>query len=387
MPKYLSLIFIFAFKFLNAQNDSIPKLSANQAYAYATKAQEKLISYTSKVNTKTIKTLTKYIKWENKIKRLLQKADPAKAAELFSNNSLSFEKLLAQYQAGALQINNVHMQYNSATDKLETSVKYIKTQKDLLTPKQQLELQNSDSIINEFEAEEKQQALLVKLIKERQQQLIAAAGKQIKNSKYFKKLNEEFFYYSEAINNYRAVLNDPNKMEALAISILEKIPAFKSFFRQFSQIGQMFPQPANGATSMASLAGLQTRASVMAQITSVIGTAPAAQENFSNLMQSAQQQLNTLKQKAQEAVGGANNDFELPQPKKYNSQKNKSLWNRMALKADWQPVNNNGYIPNNINMGLGLTYKINDKKEIGAMVSYKLGLGNGIRDIRLPTKA
>ena len=93
----------------------------------------------------------------------------------------------------------MHKQYNDAADKLETRVKYIETQKDLLTPKQQVDLQNSDSLINVFEAEEKQQAIIVKLIKERRQQLLTVASQQLKNSKatlYFDAAERRAVLYS-----------------------------------------------------------------------------------------------------------------------------------------------------------------------------------------------
>ena len=143
---YIIVIALFCIKpfTTNAQQDTTPILDTELAIKYAKQNIAKLDAFTNNVNKKTLYTLTKCAKWENKIKRLLTKIDPAKAQELFNNNTLSFETILTQYKDGMLVLDNAKANYNQATDKLATHIKYIQQQKTALTQTQQKQLNRSE---------------------------------------------------------------------------------------------------------------------------------------------------------------------------------------------------------------------------------------------------
>lgn len=65
---------------------------------YLSTIDKKLDKYTNRVSSKTIKTLTKLSRWENKIKNTLQRVNPDAANKLFGNNQLTFSGLLQQIQ-------------------------------------------------------------------------------------------------------------------------------------------------------------------------------------------------------------------------------------------------------------------------------------------------
>jgi hypothetical protein len=368
----------------NDLNDTIPALNTKLALQYVNRAQQKMQRFKNQTEAKTIKTLTKCVRWENKIKRILLKVDPAKAAQLFNEHSLSFEKLLAQYQAGMLTINNKLDYYNEAADNLSTRVKYIQSQKTAFNTTQQQYLQAADSLVENFDNATQRQALISKLIKERQQQLFAIAKDKIKSSKLFTKINKEAYYYGVSIDNYKQLLNDPSKIEATAIALLEKIPAFKSFFKQFSALGRMFPEP-DPANNIAALAGLQTRTQITQQIQNLASQmGSGGMQSIQQNIQAAQNQLNQLRDKVLNA-GGSNSNMELPNFKP-NTQKTKSFRQRLEYGTNLQNQRANSFFPSTSNIGLSLGYKLSDTKIIGIGLSYAMGWGNNWRNIKITSQ-
>ncbi len=73
--------------------------------------------------------------------------------------------------------------------------------------------------------------------------------------------NKELFYYSQQVQEYKDMLNDPDKLLTKSLELLNKLPAFQSFMQQHSELAGLFAVPA-GYGSNQSLAGLQTRSQV-----------------------------------------------------------------------------------------------------------------------------
>lgn len=223
-------------------------------------------------------------------------------------------------------------------------------------------------------------------IKERRQQLIKEAFQHIGKSRYFKKLNKECYYYSEALANYKTVFSDPQKTEQLVASVLAKIPAFKQFAAQHSQLAGVFaPLGAlgGGGGSTPIVNGIAPRAAVQNALTAA-GADPAA------LLDQLQAQppvsptsLEQLKNKL--PLGEKQGETEIPGfiP---NSQKNKTFGQRLELGTDFQFGKSHQLLPTTATTGLTIGYKINDKSSAGIGASYLLGLGNGWQNIRLTSE-
>jgi RHS repeat-associated protein len=109
-------------------------------------------------------------------------------------------------------------------------------------------------------------------IKQRKKQLIEQSIQYIGKSKYLQKINKEAWYYVETIKNYKEIFSDKQKAEQTAITLLNKIPAFNKFMQENSMLAQLFGSP-TAIGNTASLAGLQTRASVNALIQNQIAAA------------------------------------------------------------------------------------------------------------------
>ncbi|MBK7305570.1 MAG: hypothetical protein IPI88_00125 [Chitinophagaceae bacterium] len=211
-------------------------------------------------------------------------------------------------------------------------------------------------------------------IKERKQQLLNEALKYIGRSKYLTKIDKESYYYIETLRNYKELFTDKKKAEELALKLLNKIPAFTRFMQDNSMLASLFGSP-NTPASMASLQGLQTRASVNTLIQNQIASGgPNALEIMKQNFQEAQAQVSQLKDKVMQ-MGGSSSDANIPNFKP-NNQKSKTFLQRLEFGSNFQFAKNNSLVPTTADIALSVGYKLNDKSVVGIGASYKMGLGS-----------
>ena len=215
-------------------------------------------------------------------------------------------------------------------------------------------------------------------IKERKALLVKETGKYVKQ-KLLTKISKEDYYYGEALANYRELFSDRTKAEALAKRALGEIPAFREVMKKNSMLASLFRMPGSDASgnSSASLAGLQTRASVQDLIQQRIAAGgPNAAGQLQQNLAEAQTKLSELKDKLLKGgVIGSGGEAEMPGFKP-NGQKSRTLWQRLEYGFDIQFAKTNGYLPSTTDIAVSIGYRLNDKSVIGAGLSYKLGLGS-----------
>ena len=375
--RIISFVFILFSVFQSclcyAQADTIiPNITAIPL-KFIEQTNKKVDKYSNRITSKTEKTLEKFTKWENKIKGLLQKADPATAERLFGNGSKTFAAMLQKVREGKTLTENYKAKYDEYRDKLTTNIKYIETQKESLNNKFIQPLQQSKNKIAALEKNVAETETAQTLIKERKKELLAEAYKVLGKSKYLSKINKEAYYYTETLKNYKEILNDPSKAEETALNILNKIPAVKEFLKKNSMLAGLFGSQSSGA-SAASLAGLQTRADVNNLIQSRIAAGgPNAAAQVSANMQAAQAQLKQLKDKIIKA-GGSGSDGELPDFKP-NNQKTKTLKQRLEFGSNFQFGKPTRFASSQADLGMSVGYKLNDKSIVGLGMAYKLNYG------------
>ena len=194
----LSLI-IFTSYHSEAQTDSTIEALQKLPTKYITKIDSKIDKYSSRITSKTEKTLTKLSRWENKIQLLLQKVNPEAAQRLFGNDQTTFSTLLQKIKEGKSIAENYKTQYDNYRDKLTTNLKYLEQQKDKLKNSVAEPLAKATKKMNELEQDVKNSEALEQFIKERKKQLINESVKYIGNSKYLTKINKEAYYYVETL--------------------------------------------------------------------------------------------------------------------------------------------------------------------------------------------
>ncbi len=359
--------------FCNAQADSAVQSLTQIPLQYINQTNSKIDKFTSRITNKTEKTLTKLSRWENKIKALLQKINPEAAQKLFGNNQLTFTTALEKYKKGEAIFNKQRAKYNEYCDKLTTSINYLETQKEQLDKKLIKPLQTAKEKVQHLETEQDNVDEMEQFIKERKKQLIDQSIQYLGKSKYLQKISKESYYYVETIKNYREIFSDKHKAEQTALTVLNKIPAFKKFMQENSMLARLFGSPtASSPLGAGGLAGLQTRASVNALIQNQIAAGgPNAQQQIQQNIQQAQSELSKLKDKVLQA-GGSSSNMEIPDFKPRET-KTKTFKQRLEFGSNFQYAKNNSLLPSTADIGLSLGYKINDKSVAGIGASYKMG--------------
>ena len=367
-------LFTFTSHYCEAQRDSTVHALQQLPAKYITKVDSKIDKYSSRITSKTEKTLAKLSRWENKIHSLLLKVNPDAAAKLFGNDQTTFSNVLQKIKEGKAVVENYRAQYDSYRDKLTTDLKYLEQQKDNVKNNLVKPINEANKKIAALEDEVKKNDEIEQFIKQRKKQLLDEAVKYIGNSKYLAKINKEAYYYVETMRNYKEIFSDQKKAEETAFKILNNIPAFQKFMEQNSQLASLFGIPSR-FNDPQSLVGLQTRASVQDLIQNRIAAGgPNAQALISQNLQAAHAQLDQLKDKVLKA-GASSSDAELPNFKP-NVQKSKTFLQRLEYGSNFQFTKANSLLPTTADIGLNAGYKLNNKSIIGIGASYKMGLGS-----------
>jgi hypothetical protein len=203
-------------------------------------------------------------------------------------------------------------------------------------------------------------------------------------------MNQQVYYYSQQLREYKEMWNNPDQLTKRLLAQVNRLPTFQNFMKQNSMLAGLFQVPGNYGNAKA-LDGLQTKSQVARQIqTQVSGHAPdptttAGTEGGQGIgvlqsnLQQAQTQLDTYKSKLDQ-MGTGNGDMDLPNFKP-NNQRTKTFLHRLELGADFQTTHNSYYFPMVTDFGLSVGYKLGHNNVIGVGASYKLGWGNGIRNI------
>jgi hypothetical protein len=338
---------------------------------------EKIDKYSNRLTSKTEKTLEKLAKLENRIHKLLEKNSPETVQKLFGEGRETFASMLAKIKEGKSLLENYKAKYDEYSDKLSTNISFIETQKQELNKKYIEPLQKAKEKITQLEKDVAETETAERLIKERTKLLLQEAYKVLGKNKLLNKIGAENYYFGESIRNYKEIFQDSKKAEKLAFDILNKIPAAKEFLHKNSMLVSLFgiqSPAANGA----SLAGLQTRASVNSLIQGrIAASGPNAAAQISANMQAAEAELSKLKDKIVKAGSSSTVEGEEGMPSfKKSEVKSKTFKQRLELGSNFQFGRPNRYASSQADVGMSVGYKLNDQSLIGLGFSYKLNYGS-----------
>jgi hypothetical protein len=199
------------------------------------------------------------------------------------------------------------------------------------------------------------------------------------------KFQKEAYYYAKQVQEYKAILNQPDKLIEKSISLLTKVPIFKEFMSKHSDLATLFPMPVAGSFpnsgNVLQLQGLQTRVQVQNLVQNNLGgSGPNAQQVMQQGIQSARQQLDLLKSKINLA-GGSNSDLDMPEGFMPNNQRTKKIWERLEWGVNLQSTRSTAYWPITTDIGTSVGFKINDRSILGLGLAVKMGWGKDIKHI------
>ncbi len=332
------------------------------------KLQQQSADIDTRLTRQTSYYLQRMQQRESRLQHKLYAADSAGARRLFA-------KAAQQYAAFARKIHTdtgtrnmrVNGTYQPYMDSLQAAMKFLGAPGQIQAL--QAKMQDADQA-KAFVQQRKQQI---------GQYISQHASLQGLLSKQYNGLNQDVYYYSQQLRQYKEMWNNPNQLQQKALSLLNKFPAFQTFMKNNSQLSGLFHLPGNYA-SPESLAGLQTKDQVAQQIQSqVTAGGPGGAAALQSSLQSAESQLNGYKDKLSK-LGHGNGDMDMPDFKP-NDQKTKTFWKRLEYGANFQTSHDNYYFPTVTDLGLSLGYRLGHSNIIGIGASYKLGWGNGVQHI------
>ncbi|HEV7333123.1 MAG TPA: hypothetical protein VGN63_18960 [Flavisolibacter sp.] len=339
--------------------------------------EERSANVLQKIDKHTERYLSKLLHQERKLKAKLFRKDSTLANQLFDGVE---EKYQALKQAPK-NLSKFSQIYSPRLDSLATALNFLKGGK-LESPELASALSQLSSLQDQLNQTEKIRSFL----SERRHFLQENLGRlgMLKNLKGFQK---QAYYYSQQIKEYRALWEDPSKLEQKLLEILSQTEAYKDFFHKHSQLGSLFSLPGSSTVAAASLAGLQTRASVQQGLQGRFGSGAGVQQILQQNMQGAQGQLSSLKDKLSHyssgAYGNSSSDIDMLEGFKPNAQKTKTFLHRLEYGANIQSQKARSYFPATSDLGLSLGYKFTDNSSIGIGASYKIGWGRGWDHIRI----
>lgn len=376
---------LFSAGVAGAQDDSTGHLPGKPFSSYIAAAKEKAGAIEEKLDKKSRKALAQYKAHEEKLLKKLSKLDSSAAKQLLESSKAKFQQLEDQLKnPGKLS------QYIPGLDSLGTTLNFLQDNNQLLSQAKEVKEKLGEAIskVDALKLQLQKAETIQQFLKERKE-LLQQSLEKFGLVRELKQINKQVYYYAQQLNEYKAILKDPKKIERKALELLSRTKLWQEFFRKNSMLASLFRLPGgdpNDPTNMASLAGLQTRAQVNSIIqTQLSAGGPNAQQQLQQNVQAAQAQLNQLKNKVLQ-MGGGNSDAEMPEGFKPNNQKTKTFLQRLEYGANIQSQKANNFFPVTSDIGLSLGYKLNDKSVIGIGASYKLGWGRGWNHIRLSSE-
>jgi hypothetical protein len=364
------------------------------------KADNKTTSLDDALTKQTEKYLQRLAKKEARLKRKLYKVDSATTKSLFANDPTQqyqalIQKLKSDSIPGTASFTGQYMPY---LDSLKGSLSFLNKNPQLTGASKILpaDLQNSLGHLQQLQAKMESADEIKQYLQQRKQQ--------IKNilTQYshlppgitgiYNNYSKESFYYSQQVKEYKDLLNDPDKAMKTALTVLNKVPAFTSFMKKNSMLASLFniPGAVDNANPAQAVAGLQSRSQVTQLIQNQVGqSGPNINTMVQQNLQSAQGQMNTLRDKLKSLGGGSGDpdSYREDMPNfKPNNQRTKSFLKRLEYGTNIQSAQSNTFFPTTTDLGLSVGYKLNDKSTIGIGASYKIGWGSNVRHIVLTTQ-
>jgi hypothetical protein len=381
---------IFFFHCSYGQVDSAAMMLAKFPNKIFAKINSKASGLDDALTKQTEKYLRRLARKEKKIQDHLFKLDSNAAKNLFDGTQQKYVSLESSVTTNA-STNGAPLtgEYMPYSDSLKSTLAFARKNPDLVnaSPKVQAEINAALAQYNKLQNNFTSADQVKAYVQQRKQAFKDQLQQYMQNSamkKYLDEYNQQVYYYSQQVREYKEALNDPDLMLQKALVILNKIPAFTHFIQQNGQLAGLFGIPTDYGTA-AGLVGLQTRDQVQQLMNGQISAGGAGgMAAFQSNLESAHDQLDQFKDKLAK-LGGGSGSIDMPDFKP-NNQKTKSLMQRLELGVNLQTTKANGYFPSTTDFGLSLGYKISNKSTIGIGGSYNMGWGTSINHIHFSSQ-
>lgn len=179
---------------------------------------------------------------------------------------------------------------------------------------------------------------------------------------------------------WKETLNDPEKLEQMALSALRKTKWFEQFMQQNGELARLFGSVGGGAAGSPAtpLPGLQTTQSMGQLLTERFGSSEQAMAALREQAEKGVDELQKLQQKIDEVKQAANDVREVFDRKQKERAALKATPFKQRLEKGWnfqQTPGRYGFPATN-DLGLSLGYQFSRKGTLGIGAAYRFGLGS-----------
>ena len=375
------------------QTDSIPTIDKLPVH-YMHAAGEKADKLNRQLTRNTTKALRRLQKQEEKINRKLNKVDSLASDNLLTHSidSLSCLRAVIQGKAGKIE---------GWTDRLpgKNYIPYLDTLKNALgflnqygsklnqLKNGQEQLQTAMGSVQALESRMQQLQGIQQYMDERKAllaQVLSKYGDAFQ--KDMSRITKNLAFYKGRVQNYKALWQEPDKLEAKTLEMLHQVPAFNRFMQKHSALAALFNVSRSTASGSLEeeLQGLQTRQHVQQALQGRLQAGGTdGRQRISQQMTRARQHLRQLKDKL--SSGGSTADMPDFQPRDLKSH---TLFQRLEFGGNVgvsKPPRFSSVpditFPTTSDIAGQVAYKFSDKGSVGVGVAFKLGWGTSIRKI------
>jgi hypothetical protein len=386
LPLYLLLCLLSAASADAQSADTVAPGALSLPSKVFTHIGARAASQDDRITRQTAGYLSRMARKESDLQTAVGQKDSLAAKKIFTGARQKYRALMASLKAapgsGGLP---ALKEYLPAQDSMETALHFL-GQSGAATPgfpSTKLDaIRNAQSQLQQLQGRWQQARDIESFVRLREQQL----QEQLTGYGLGKKLlgvNREAFYFQQQLVEYKAMLQDRDKLQAKVLSSLRNSTAFQHFMQKNSYVGRLFSLPDNYG-STASLPGLQTKEMMQQRIGLGAGSAqPGAGgsdpgQYLQQKVDNGQQQISQLKSKLR-SLGNFSGGGDVVMPQfTPNSQKVKSLFKRIVYSVNVQTQQSSTFMPATADLALMLGYKLTDKTIVGVGGSYNIGLGQGI---------
>ena len=380
--------------YLLGQSDSLLKSSSKISDRLCSKIDSKSAKLDLDIENESETYLQKFAKQEAALKTQLYKNDSNSAKYLFfSNPEQQYFSLIHKIKADTAKlIKPSNSEYLPYADSLQGILKFLNGNPSILSTTSKLNssnLQASLGNIQTLQSKMQDAEVAKQFVEARKEQIkqyiLAHTQLPTEVSKIYDQYNRQLYYYTQQLNEYKEIFNDPDKMTSAALKMLNRIPAFNSFMQKNSFLSGIFNMPGDYDLNN-SIPGMQSRDMIKQMLqTQISGGGSNAASALTQSLASAQGQLQNLKDKIS-SLGGSSENADLPKGFQPNDQKSKSLFKRLEFGINVQNTQSSHFFPTMTDFGLSVGYKLNNKSTIGVGGSYNVGWGTNINHIKISSQ-
>src|SRR5579859_7934348 len=348
---------------------------------FFSKLNQKTTRLTRQLDQQTGKYLAQLTRQDNRLLKRMVKMDSTATRSIPLSQYTTLEAKLHADSARTVALSG---EYLPGIDSLKGTLTYLSLHPQLLG--------SNPEVLSHFQQSFQQYQLLQAKLQDADQIRQYARDRQSQLRQYvlnkftkmptaiaaqYQGLQQNIYYYSARVHQYREMLNSPDQLMGKALVLLNHLPSFQQYMKGNGQLGSLFNVPGNYAAGQ-SLSGLQTKEQIQALVqnkASLQGSTGTAAIRQS--LQMAQGQLDQYKNKISQ-LGGGGADIDMPDFKQ-NNQKTKTFLKRLEAGFNIQTTQSTNYYPTLLLLGVSLGYRLTDGFTFGVGAAYNIGLGNGFQ--------